>query len=98
MLAQLGSIGCRIEITKIPDNNSASIFNTIEQYPSATYSMALKIFYELRNILTALNGGVRMPGARAGREPQKCCSPALIKPSLGIQPSRHSSQAPRGET
>lgn len=97
MLAQSGSVGCGIESTVISYKNSASIFNRMQHSPSATYSIVPNVFHDFRNSLTALNGGVRMPGAPPVGNLPKCCSPVWFKPSLGIQPSMHSSQETCGE-
>lgn len=86
MLAQSGSVGCGIESTAISYKNSASIFNRMQHSPSATYSIVPNVFHDFRNSLTALNGGVRMPGApRSGT-----CQNAVRR--FGLSPPSGSSR------
>lgn len=71
MLAQSSSIGRGIEYSAIPREYRMSASNAMEHSPNALNSIMPNVVHDLRNILTTLNAGVRMLGARVGRERQE---------------------------
>ncbi|MCF8707684.1 hypothetical protein [Rhizorhapis sp. SPR117] len=113
MLAQSSSIGRGIEYSAIPREYRMSASNAMEHSPNALNSIMPNVVHDLRNILTTLNAGVRMLGARVGRERQEMLLAGMDQtlstaepspfwkfprgPSPGVPPSMHSSRETCGE-